>query len=641
MSNLAGLHDIEAAAVTPPDTWIVDTIALSENPTPRNYPTSINVIGRLNYGYGSTGTLPEPNGYQDFAARVVNYVSGSRNCQRWIIGNEPNLSREWPNGQPIFPWHYAGCFDLCRKAIRSLSGHNHDEVLIAGTGPWNNQLKYSGNPNGDWVIYFSDVIELLGDDFDGYALHAYTHGYDTGLVTSTARMDAPFGNRYYNFRTYQDYCNAIPADLKHKAAYITEANGDGPWRAVGLIPAMLGEINSWNVGGGLPTIQCVVNFRYPSDKNDGFGMADKGDVMAEYQSAVAMGFSSAPVQPPKPQPPTPQPEPTPPTKPPQPPSGVYVVEWDERLDARGTTLMVGVGGAGGWRVRVGRWYDEQQAQGRVNCYIAVLDEQGNLVSGVPVKWFWGGGGPGETETKETEVKSDPFLGGMYSLDFAMYNVAPSYSFTIADGALSDVIGGLGLGDLKQPDYKIHTCYYFEVQWVVDSGPGPTPEPPDPEPPTPQPPADLRALVWPVQGPITNAFGEGEPVFGQIGHNGIDIAIPLNTPVACVYDGEVVYTGVDKDYGNYVRVYHPAYHFHSFYAHLNTIQCSVGQRIERGATIALSGSTGNSTGPHLHLEFRGGTRDAYYDVSYGYTQGRFDPKAAYLLTGAPLTPGAGR
>src|SRR5215204_2258612 len=176
MSNLLGLHDRSAASATGAGTWVIDTVALAENPPPPPYDTSREWIVRLNWGYGSTGTLPDAEHYGEMAARAVTYVAGSRGCHRWIIGNEPNLRREWPDHAPIFPWHYAACYRLCREAIRSLAGHERDEVLIAGPGPWNDECKYSSNTNGDWVTYFGDVMAHLGGAFDGSAIHAYTHG---------------------------------------------------------------------------------------------------------------------------------------------------------------------------------------------------------------------------------------------------------------------------------------------------------------------------------------------------------------------------------------------------------------------------------------------------------------------------------
>ena len=164
----------------------------------------------------------------------------------------------------------------------------------------------------------------------------------------------------------------------------------------------------------------------------------------------------------------------------------------------------------------------------------------------------------------------------------------------------------------------------------------TPKPPQ-SPIDPDRPSHNGAMVWPVRGPVTQRFGEPPARFGQAGHDGIDIGVALGSPVGAVYDGEVMFTGFDDAYGNYVRVYHAALHSHSFYAHLSKISCTVGQRVDRGQTIGLSGSTGNSTGPHLHLEMRGGTRDGYLDVTFGYSKGRYDPVAAYLLTGSPLAP----
>jgi murein DD-endopeptidase MepM/ murein hydrolase activator NlpD len=250
------------------------------------------------------------------------------------------------------------------------------------------------------------------------------------------------------------------------------------------------------------------------------------------------------------------------------------------------------------------------------------------MTGVPVRWFWSSG----DEVKPTEIKSDPFMGGQYSLDFAMYHPAPSYGFEIADGLPSDAINGLGLGSIEQPNYNIHTCYFFEIQRMVGGG-GTEPEP------GPEPPAQGGALLWPVDGPITHPFGAPPASFGQVGHGGIDIAVPTGTFVLAVADGEVMYTGWDDDYGNYLRCWHPQLHMHSFYAHLAEVKVSVGLRVQRGQVLALSGNSGNSTGSHLHLEFRGGTRDSYYNVTYGYNQGRFDPRTIYLVTGAPLAPGA--
>jgi murein DD-endopeptidase MepM/ murein hydrolase activator NlpD len=92
-----------------------------------------------------------------------------------------------------------------------------------------------------------------------------------------------------------------------------------------------------------------------------------------------------------------------------------------------------------------------------------------------------------------------------------------------------------------------------------------------------------------------------------GHSGQDFAVPTGTPVKSVHKGTVVKAGGNgagdgPAYGNAVVVKH-ANGSYSQYAHLSKVQVSVGQQVKTGQQIALSGNTGNSTGPHLHFEIR--------------------------------------
>lgn len=92
------------------------------------------------------------------------------------------------------------------------------------------------------------------------------------------------------------------------------------------------------------------------------------------------------------------------------------------------------------------------------------------------------------------------------------------------------------------------------------------------------------------------------------HWGIDFAAPLNTEIRVTSDGEVVRTGSDPDgFGNYVVVYQgknaDGDRFYYIYAHMNSISVSQGQMVTEGTQLGLSGSTGFSTGPHLHYECR--------------------------------------
>lgn len=99
---------------------------------------------------------------------------------------------------------------------------------------------------------------------------------------------------------------------------------------------------------------------------------------------------------------------------------------------------------------------------------------------------------------------------------------------------------------------------------------------------------------PVDGVLTQSF--------HTGHTGLDFGIPLGTPVKSTMNGKVVYAGWNNEgYGNLVIVQNGAYK--TYYAHLSSIPVQVGQQVQAGSVIGISGSTGNSTGPHVHYEIR--------------------------------------
>jgi peptidoglycan DL-endopeptidase CwlO len=107
-------------------------------------------------------------------------------------------------------------------------------------------------------------------------------------------------------------------------------------------------------------------------------------------------------------------------------------------------------------------------------------------------------------------------------------------------------------------------------------------------------------VWPVSGPITSPFCERRSY--EACHPGIDIAVPTGTPIRAAASGRVAIAGWVGGYGNYTCIQHSAT-LSSCYGHQSSIQVSVGQSVSQGQVIGLSGSTGNSTGPHLHFEVR--------------------------------------
>lgn len=112
------------------------------------------------------------------------------------------------------------------------------------------------------------------------------------------------------------------------------------------------------------------------------------------------------------------------------------------------------------------------------------------------------------------------------------------------------------------------------------------------------------FMWPVNGEITSPFGwRVHPIWGtQIFHAGLDIGADYGEPVHAADSGTVVYAGWMGGYGNAVMIDHGG-GMVTLYGHNSSITVGEGQQVGRGETIALAGSTGNSTGPHCHFEVR--------------------------------------
>jgi murein DD-endopeptidase MepM/ murein hydrolase activator NlpD len=119
----------------------------------------------------------------------------------------------------------------------------------------------------------------------------------------------------------------------------------------------------------------------------------------------------------------------------------------------------------------------------------------------------------------------------------------------------------------------------------------------------------KAKAWrkPVQGyALTATFGKGGNMWSHK-HSGQDFAVPVGTVVKAASAGTVVKAGPNGGgdgpaYGNAIVVRH-ADNTYSQYAHLSRVQVTIGQKVGAGQAIALSGNTGNSSGPHLHFEIR--------------------------------------
>ena len=110
---------------------------------------------------------------------------------------------------------------------------------------------------------------------------------------------------------------------------------------------------------------------------------------------------------------------------------------------------------------------------------------------------------------------------------------------------------------------------------------------------------------PVNGYVTDGFGMRRNPFNGEGrevHEGLDIAVDFGTPVTSTADGLVIYAAPHAGYGNLVIIYHSS-GITTRYGHLSRISVEAGQRVKRGDQVGNAGSTGRSTGPHVHYEIR--------------------------------------
>lgn len=109
------------------------------------------------------------------------------------------------------------------------------------------------------------------------------------------------------------------------------------------------------------------------------------------------------------------------------------------------------------------------------------------------------------------------------------------------------------------------------------------------------------LIRPISGQITSRFGASSSRRVS-SHTGLDIAAPRGTPIKAAASGTVTFSGWKSSYGNLLVISH-GNGVETYYGHCDKLYVSAGTKVEQGQTIAAVGSTGNSTGYHLHLEVR--------------------------------------
>jgi murein DD-endopeptidase MepM/ murein hydrolase activator NlpD len=131
---------------------------------------------------------------------------------------------------------------------------------------------------------------------------------------------------------------------------------------------------------------------------------------------------------------------------------------------------------------------------------------------------------------------------------------------------------------------------------------PEPSPPPAAAAPPAPAAGTSAVgsfIWPATGTLTTYFGDNPAYYGPGGHNGLDIANSQGTPLLAADGGVVIYSGWNGGLGNAIGIDHEN-GFVTWYGHASSLIVGKGARVSRGQVVALMGTTGNSTGSHIHF-----------------------------------------
>jgi murein DD-endopeptidase MepM/ murein hydrolase activator NlpD len=110
------------------------------------------------------------------------------------------------------------------------------------------------------------------------------------------------------------------------------------------------------------------------------------------------------------------------------------------------------------------------------------------------------------------------------------------------------------------------------------------------------------MALPIKnGKITTAYKKAGKMWSKGYHTGVDFAVPIGTPVLAVADGKISKANWGKAYGN--QVVQAVEGGFVIYAHLNKVRVKPWQHVKKGQIVGESGNSGNSSGPHLHFEYR--------------------------------------
>lgn len=307
--------------------WILFTEDIQTNPNLPFNPESrerfwnwatngYGVVVRLNNSYYPGGSLPTSEHYDAFAETCARWVElyllhddEPAHRYTWIIqiANEPNNPVEHPqsNGhylEHITPELYAKAFNKVYAAIKSVL----PQALVApgAVDPYNSQpLPLLGNRRYRPLDYFQAMLEGIST-LDAIMLHAYTHGPSVEAVTSLHTFADPFLNdHYFDFQTYRQFAERIPARWKELPIIIGESNHicrppnapncDDPnhqgWinANIGWVRAVYEEINRWNNTPYFQQIRGLLLYRWLDDQ---WRLYDKEQILNDFRQSMAHDY---------------------------------------------------------------------------------------------------------------------------------------------------------------------------------------------------------------------------------------------------------------------------------------------------------------------------------------------------------------
>lgn len=259
------------------------------------------------------------------------------------------------------------------------------------------------------------------------------------------------------------------------------------------------------------------------------------------------------------------------------------------------------------------WYGNRISHCPLTCPI-IIGECGYtrqlIRMDIPQPWGWRGNMPAPSYADQLWYYHDKVDPNVFAvLPFTTGFGGPEWESKDTQPAHADILGRV-------------RAYTFPNIWPVKKGE-----------PTQPPPGDAMLLIAPkYTGKVSGFYGQVyQGASGAYAHEGLDIVMPEGTPLYAAADGVVAWadpTEAEKSpYGKYVRTYHPQLDVCFFYGHMTQVVIQTGNSVKQGQLLGYSGNTGNSTGPHCHLEVRLMTPTGTYRTGVSAkANGRVDPLA---------------